>query len=177
MTALTIAECAAKWTEAEVSQSHSEACRWDCAPTALASSGTARAQQMADALRVNVTTVHNLAKAEQMYQYLRGWNLYIADALRKRHSYIRFGAMWRKHQKYEIDPFDCIEFINSDLSDTAMEMQIEDMYNPLDEWQRDATGKGFMNVLNKMANPVDSTVPAKVQRAARLFKGRIEEAG
>lgn len=175
---LTIAECAAKWTEAEVSRSNSESCRWDCAPTALASSGTVRAQQMADALGVDVTTVHNLAKAQMMFEYLMNWHPTMALQAQAKYSYIRFEALFRKHKKYEMHPVDCFEFLDSDLSNDAMEAQIESIHNPDPEWKRRLFGnKQGRSWLAKIATEPDSDQPSRITRAAKVLNRWIEEAG
>ena len=171
---LSIAECAAKWTEAEVSRSHSEACRWDCAPTALASSGTARAQQMADALGVDVTTVHNLAKAESMYLYLYSWDAQKAILARAIHSYIRFEAVWRKYARYELSPVECLEYLNADLSNDAMEAQIEDIHNPRPSFQRRYEDKRFIKKLGDIATEPSPEQPWLITRIAAIFKRAIE---
>ena len=174
---LSISECADLWSKANVLQSDSDRRRWDCAPTALASSGTSRAQAMADALGVDVTTVHNLAKAQMMYLYLAGTIPMAADYLRDQHSYIRFAEMWKKHDRYELSPGDCAMFLESDLSIDAMCAHVENMHNPVPEYLRRLNNKQGRSWLEKIATEPDTDQPAKVTRAARLFKGRIEEAG
>ena len=171
---LSIPECAEHWRDAERARSRSESLRWDCAPTALASSGTSRAQQMADALGVDITTVHNLAKAEMLYLYLYEWDPRKAILARAIYSYIRFEAVWRKHARYELSPADCLEFLNSGLSNDAMEMQIEDIHDPAPEWMRKITGKKFNETMEKLAHPVDENQPEFVTRLAALWLRFIE---
>ena len=174
---LSIPECAEHWRDAERARSRSESLRWDCAPTALASSGTSRAQAMADALGVDVTTVHNLAKAQMMYDYIHALFPMTAYALRNDNNYMRFAELWPKVKKYEIDPEDCCDFITSDTSNDGMLALVESIHNPLPEWRRRFGNKQGRSWLEKIATEPDTDQPAKVTRAARLFKGRIEEAG
>lgn len=174
---LTIAECAEHWRDAERARNRSELLRWDCAPTALASSGTSRAQQMADALGVDVTTVHNLAKAQMLYLYLYEWNAQKAILARAIYSYIRFEAVWRKHFRYEIAPSVCLEFLNSNLSNDGMEAQMENIFNPAPEWMRRLGNKQARSWLAKIATEPDKDQPAKITRCAAVLNRWIEEAG
>lgn len=174
---LSIAECAAVWNEADRHTSYSERRRWDCAPTALESSGTARAQQMADALGVDVTTVHNLAKAEMLYLYIADTMPKAADYLRNKHSYIRFAEMWTKHDRYELSPVDCAMFLESDLSIDAMCAHVENIHNPAPEWRRRFGNKQARSWLAKIATEPDADQPSRITRAAKVLNRWIEEAG
>lgn len=174
---LTIAECGALWKEAVRLTNDSEAFRWGCAPTALSVYGTTGTQELANALDGSVDTVHNLAKAQRMYEYLHYGYPDVADWLRSNYGYVRFAAMWTKHEKYEIAPYDCIEFLKTDTSKDGMEALVEEIHNPIPEWRRRFENRPARKWLSKIATEPDADQHPSITWTARMLARALEMFG
>ena len=175
MSALTIQECAEVWAEANQYDSESLGLRWKVAPTAADVYWTPRTAELAEALGVKEDTIHNLVKAHWMYEYLCLYgDKAQADEAKSKHGYMRFAAMWKKHERYEFDPGECLEFINSDTSNDGMEALVEEIHNPRPEWQRRFDNKQARKWLDKIATEPAPEQSRKITRAAQLLRGRIE---
>ena len=84
-------------------------------------------------------TMTQLRGAYRMLEFIREYYPAKARELRKRYGYSRFYDLY-KLLSYDLSPDDCIEFLESDMSNAAMVEQVRDIHDPLPEWQRKAGG-------------------------------------
>jgi len=75
-----------------------------------------------------------------IYEALRKHDPAKARELRQKYSYRRFLDMGIGWTRYEFDPAQAIDHLESDLSNSAMTMQIIDAHDPRPEWLRKAQG-------------------------------------
>ena len=75
-----------------------------------------------------------------IYETLRNHNPIKARELRQKYSYRRFLDMGIGWIKYEFEPAQAIDHLESELSNAAMTMQIIDAHDPRPEWYRRAQG-------------------------------------
>jgi len=80
-------------------------------------------------------TMTQLRGAWRMLEFIRQYYPAKARELRKRYGYSRFYEVY-KLIGYDLSPDDCVEFIESDMSNAAMVEQIKDIHDPRDEWER-----------------------------------------
>ena len=80
-------------------------------------------------------TMTQLRGAYLMFEFIRHYYPAKARELRKRYGYSRFYEVY-KLIGYDLSPDDCVEFIESDMSNAAMVEQIKDIHDPRDEWER-----------------------------------------
>ena len=85
-------------------------------------------------------TATKLRGAWQMYVFIRTYRPVQARRLRAAYGYSRFYEVYKKWMLYEMSPDECIEYIECDLSNTAMAMQIEDIHDSREEWERKSFG-------------------------------------
>ena len=85
-------------------------------------------------------TLTKLRGAWQMYVFIRTYRPVQARRLRAAYGYSRFYEVYKKWMLYEMSPDECIEYIECDLSNTAMAMQIEDIHDSREEWERKSFG-------------------------------------
>lgn len=85
-------------------------------------------------------TMTQLRGAWYMYRFIRHYYPQKVRELRKRYGYSRFYDLYKEWQRFELAPDICIEHLESDLSNAAMVMQVQDAHDPLPEWQRKAGG-------------------------------------
>ena len=85
-------------------------------------------------------TMTQLRGAYRMLEFIRQYYPAKARELRKRYGYSRFYDLYKEWQRFELAPDICIEHLESDLSNAAMVMQVQDVHDPLPEWQRKAGG-------------------------------------
>ena len=91
-------------------------------------------------VRVNLCsddTMTQLRGAWRMLDFIREYYPAKARELRKRYGYSRFYDLY-KLRSYDLSPDDCVEFLESDMSNAAMVMQVVDKHDPLPEWRRNA---------------------------------------
>ena len=81
-----------------------------------------------------------LRAAWAIYTAIRAQDARRAKELRIRHSYRRFVELGRLWLKYEFPVDDMCAYLDSEMSIRATVMQIEDIHNPLPEWERKAAG-------------------------------------
>jgi hypothetical protein len=89
---------------------------------------------------VSEDTATKLRAAWAIFTALRHHDAIKARELRSRYGYRRFvemGALWIR---YEFAPAQAVDHLESDLSNTAMTMQIIDCHDPRPEWYRKAQG-------------------------------------
>lgn len=87
---------------------------------------------------VSSDTATQLRGAWLMFSFLRQWDTCKARELRKRYGYSRFYELFLQWHRYEMPPADCVEYLESGLSNEAMKMQIIDMHDSREEWERNA---------------------------------------
>ena len=83
-------------------------------------------------------TMTQLRGAWYMYRFIRQYYPAKARELRKRYGYSRFYDLYKEWQRFELAPDICIEHLESDLSNAAMVMQVQDVHDPRPEWMRGA---------------------------------------
>jgi hypothetical protein len=113
------------WTSARVKQ-------WVCA--AVVSRRHIRLGSESD------DTLTKLRGAYFLYFLIRNHYPAKARELRKAYGYSRFYEVYKKWNSYEFSPDECIEYLESDLSNDAMAMQIVDIHDGRDEWERKSYG-------------------------------------
>ena len=82
-------------------------------------------------------TMTQLRGAYRMLEFIRQYYPAKARELRKRYGYSRFYDLY-KLRSYDLSPDDCVEFLESDMSNAAMVMLVVDKHDPLPEWRRGA---------------------------------------
>jgi len=87
---------------------------------------------------VSQDTETQLRGAWYMYTFIRYYDPRKARELRKRYGYSRFYDLYKEWQRFELAPDICIEHLESDLSNAAMVMQVQDVHDPREEWERNA---------------------------------------
>lgn len=83
-------------------------------------------------------TMTQLRGAWRMLEFIREYYPAKARELRKRYGYSRFYDLYKEWTRYELAPDICIEHLESDLSNAAMVMQVQDVHDPRPEWMRNA---------------------------------------
>ena len=83
-------------------------------------------------------TMTQLRGAYRMLEFIRQYYPAKARELRKRYGYSRFYDLYKEWSRYELAPDICIEHLESDLSNAAMVMQVQDVHDPRPEWMRNA---------------------------------------
>jgi len=109
--------------------SSSRARQWACA--AIVSRRNIRVTTESD------DTMTQLRGAWRMLEFIREFYPAKARELRKRYGYSRFYDLY-KLLSYDLSPDDCVEFLESDMSNAAMVMLVVDKHDPLPEWRRNA---------------------------------------
>ena len=92
-------------------------------------------------------TMTQLRGAYRMLEFIRQYYPAKARELRKRYGYSRFYDLYKEWQRFELAPDICIEHLESDLSNAAMVMQVQDIHDPRPEWMRGA--QAIYNKVNK----------------------------
>jgi len=95
-------------------------------------------------------TMTQLRGAWYMYRFIRQYYPAKARELRKRYGYSRFYDLYKEWQRFELAPDICIEHLESDLSNAAMVMQVQDVHDPRPEWMR-----GAQMIYNKVSKIVE----------------------
>jgi hypothetical protein len=120
---------------------------------------------------VGKDTATKLRGAWIMLTFLRQYEPAKARQLRHEYGYSRFYEVYKKWQAYEMSPDECIEYIESDLSNTAMACQIEDMHDPKPEWERNAfTIYGKVTKLVQVSYDAPEWFRDWASETERLFK-------
>ena len=83
-------------------------------------------------------TMTQLRGAYLMFEFIRHYYPAKARELRKRYGYSRFYDLYKEWRRFELAPDICIEHLESNLSNAAMVMQVQDVHDPLPEWRRNA---------------------------------------
>ena len=83
-------------------------------------------------------TMTQLRGAYRMLEFIRQYYPAKARELRKRYGYSRFYDLYKEWNRFELAPDICIEHLESDLSNAAMVMQVQDVHDPREEWERNA---------------------------------------
>ena len=99
---------------------------------------------------VSQDTETQLRGAWYMYTFIRYYDPRKARELRKRYGYSRFYDLYKEWQRFELAPDICIEHLESDLSNAAMVMQVQDVHDPRPEWMR-----GAQMIYNKVSKIVE----------------------
>jgi hypothetical protein len=113
------------WTDARVKQ-------WVCA--AVVSRRCTRVNSVSE------DTMTQLRGAWSMYTFIRAYHPARARAARSQYGYSRFYEVYKKWNSYEFSPDECIEYLESELSNEAMACQIVDIHDSRDEWERKSYG-------------------------------------
>jgi hypothetical protein len=92
-------------------------------------------------------TMTQLRGAWRMLEFIRQYYPAKARELRKKYGYSRFYDLYKEWQRFELAPDICIEHLESDLSNVAMVMQVQDVHDPRPEWMRGA--QMIYNKVNK----------------------------
>ena len=95
-------------------------------------------------------TMTQLRGAYRMLEFIRQYYPAKARKLRKRYGYSRFYDLYKEWQRFELAPDICIEHLESDLSNAAMVMQVQDVHDPRPEWMR-----GAQMIYNKVSKIVE----------------------
>ena len=95
-------------------------------------------------------TMTQLRGAYRMLEFIRQYYPVKARELRKRYGYSRFYDLYKEWQRFELAPDICIEHLESDLSNAAMVMQVQDVHDPRPEWMR-----GAQMIYNKVSKIVE----------------------
>ena len=85
-------------------------------------------------------TMTQLRGAYLMFEFIRHYYPAKARELRKRYGYSRFYDLYKEWRRFELAPDICIEHLESDLSNAGMVMQVQDIHDPREEWERRAGG-------------------------------------
>jgi len=125
-------------------------------------------------IRVNSVsddTATQLRGAWLMWDFLRHWDAAKARELRRQYGYSRFYELFLQFHKFEMSPDVCVEYLESDLSNTAMTMQIIDHHDQREEWERNAiTIYGKVTKLARVAYGAPEWFVEWVKDTERLFK-------
>ena len=122
----------ANWTQATMNEQTAMRQRWLVALIVSKKADTCRL------LNISQDTKDQLRAAWAIYATIRAQDARRARELRIRHSYRRFVELGRLWLKYEFGVDDMAAYLDSEMSIAATVMQIEDIHNPLPEWQRKA---------------------------------------
>ena len=95
-------------------------------------------------------TMTQLRGAYRMLEFIRQYYPVKARELRKRYGYSRFYELYKEWCRFEFAPDICIEHLESDLSNAAMVMQVQDVHDPRPEWMR-----GAQMIYNKVSKIVE----------------------
>lgn len=107
-------------------------------------------------------TVERMAAGYAIFDTLRKQDHRRAWEIRRRYNYGRFvemGAVW---MRYEFPPVDAMEYLESDLSDSAMVAEITDRHDPNPEWKR-----RFFGLSKNVLKLVDDDAPEPIKEWAR----------
>ena len=85
-------------------------------------------------------TMTQLRGAYLMFEFIRHYYPAKARELRKRYGYSRFYDLYKEWRRFELAPDICIEHLESNLSNAGMVMQVQDIHDPREEWERRAGG-------------------------------------
>ena len=110
--------------------SSGRALKWACA--AIVSKRNVRVNSESE------DTMTQLRGAYRMLEFIRQYYPAKARELRKRYGYSRFYDLYKEWCRFELAPDICIEHLESDLSNAAMVMQVQDAHDPRPEWMRGA---------------------------------------
>ena len=122
--------------------SSGRALKWACA--AIVSKRNVRVNSESE------DTMTQLRGAYRMLEFIRQYYPAKARELRKRYGYSRFYDLYKEWQRFELAPDICIEHLESDLSNAAMVMQVQDVHDPRPEWMR-----GAQMIYNKVSKIVE----------------------
>jgi hypothetical protein len=113
------------WTDARVKQ-------WVCA--AVVSRRCTRVNSVSE------DTMTQLRGAWSMYTFIRAYHPARARAARSQYGYSRFYELYLQWRQFEFAADICLDHLESDLSNAGMVMQIRDVHDPRDEWERKSYG-------------------------------------
>jgi len=160
------------WKQSEVNKKHSRLNEW---ATAFAASkivgrydgGTAK---FSASCGISDDTTERLAAAWIIYTRLAHTDALRARKNRKSHGYMRFltlGSLWRRYENF--DDQQAFEYLESGLSNAAMEQQIIDIHDPLPEWHR----KGISLYAQLEKWTTDESLPLDIKQAAKNLQTRL----
>lgn len=160
------------WKQTETNYQHARLNEWVTAYAASKVVGTYTngTKQLSARCGTSEDTIERLAAAWVIFARLRHTDALRARKNRQTHGYMRFltlGALWRRYENF--DDQQAFEYLESGLSNAAMEAQIIDMHDPLPEWHR--KGVALYGTLTKWIT--DASLPDDIREDAEKLARKL----